>query len=73
MLCLRCAKITGFSVSHWIHHEIVLEAKRLLYHSEYSVKEIAHELGYEDHAYFSRLFKEVVRQTPGEFRRRYRE
>ena len=64
---------TGFSVSHWIQHEIILEARRLLYHSEYSVKEIAHELGYEDHTYFSRLFKKVVHKTPGEFRRRYRE
>ena len=64
---------TGFSVSYWIQQEIVLEAKRLLYHSDCTVKEIAYELGYEDHAYFSRLFKKVVSLTPGEFRRRYRE
>ena len=53
--------------------EIMLEAKRLLYHSNCSVKEIAHELGYEDHTYFSRLFKKTVGDTPGEFRRHYRE
>jgi AraC-like DNA-binding protein/mannose-6-phosphate isomerase-like protein (cupin superfamily) len=64
---------TGFAVSHWIQQEIILEAKRLLYYSDCSVKEIAHELGYEDHAYFSRLFKKTVSLTPGEFRRRYRE
>jgi len=64
---------TGFSVSYWIQQEIVLEAKRLLYHSDCTVKEIAYELGYEDHAYFSRLFKKMVSLTPGEFRRRYRE
>ena len=64
---------TGFTVSYWIQQEIVLEAKRLLYYSQCSVKEIAHELGYEDHTYFSRLFKKQVGQTPGEFRGEYRE
>jgi AraC family transcriptional activator of pobA len=63
---------TGFTVSYWIQQEIVLEAKRLLYYSQCSVKEIAHELGYEDHTYFSRLFKKQVAQTPGEFRGEYR-
>jgi len=64
---------TGQSVSNMIHHEIMLEAKRLLYHSSCSVKEIAYELGYEDHTYFSRLFKKTVGVTPGAFRRHYRE
>ena len=63
---------TGFTVSHWIRQEIVLEAKRLLYHSPCSVKEIAYKLGYEDHTYFSRLFKKTVGRTPGAFRGQYR-
>ena len=64
---------TGFNVSYWIQQQIVLEAKRLLYYSQSSVKEIAHELGYEDHAYFSRLFKKAAGRTPLEFRGLYRE
>ena len=64
---------TGQSVSTLIQQEVVLEAKRLLFHSGCSVKEIAHALGYEDHAYFSRLFKKAVGSTPGEFRRHHRE
>ena len=64
---------TGVSVSSVIQQEIMLEAKRFLYHSNCSVEEIAHELGYEDHTYFSRLFKKTVGVTPGEFRRHYRE
>lgn len=64
---------TGFSASYWIQQEVVLEAKRLLYHSDCSVKEIAYELGYEDSPYFSRLFKKAVGLTPGAFRQRYRE
>jgi AraC family transcriptional activator of pobA len=62
---------TGFTVSHWIQQEIFLEAKRLLYHSACTVKEIAYELGFEDHAYFSRLFKKTVGKTPGAFREQY--
>ena len=62
---------TGFTVSYWIQQEIVLEAKRLLYYSSCNVKEIAHELGYEDHTYFSRMFKKMVGRTPLEFRRLY--
>ncbi len=62
---------TGFTVSHWIQQEVFLEAKRLLYHSACTVKEIAYELGFEDHAYFSRLFKKTVGKTPGAFREQY--
>lgn len=63
---------TGFPVSYWIQKEIMLEAKRLLYYSQCSVKEVAFELGYEDHTYFSRLFKKVEGKTPGDFRAEYR-
>lgn len=66
-------KITGFSVSHWILQENMLEAKRLLYHSNMNVKEIAFALGYDDHTYFSRLFSNSSGESPLTFRRRYRE
>jgi AraC family transcriptional activator of pobA len=65
-------KVTGFSVSYWIHQEVVLEARRLLYYSQCNVKEITHKLGYDDPAYFSRLFKNVTGKTPLEFRADYR-
>lgn len=65
-------KTTGFSVSYWILNEIMLEAKRLLYYGGQNVKEIAHTLGYEDHAYFSRIFKKSEGVTPLSFRAEYR-
>ena len=65
-------KVTGFSVSYWIQQEVLLEAKRLLYYSQMNVKEIAHALGYSDHAYFSRLFKKAEGTTPLLFRTNYR-
>lgn len=61
-------KTTGLSVSYWILNEVMLEAKRLLYYSDQNVKQIAHNLGYEDHAYFSRLFKKAEGVTPLTFR-----
>lgn len=62
-------KSTGMTPSAWITATIILEAKRLLRCTVSTVKEVAHELGYEDHAYFSRLFKKNTGMTPLEFRR----
>lgn len=70
----ECVKsVSGFSVTYWIQYEIMLEAKRLLYYTEKSIKEVAVELGYEDHAYFSRLFTKATGIPAGQFRRQYRE
>lgn len=70
----ECVKsITGKSVSHHIQQRVILEAKRLLYHSDKSVKEIAAELGYDDYPYFSRLFTKVTGMTAVTFRRTNRE
>ena len=65
----ECVKnTTGFSVSHHIQERIILEAKRLLYYSHKSVKEIASELGFDDYPYFSRLFTKVTGMTALAFR-----
>lgn len=59
---------SGFTVHHWIHEQLMLEARRRLYHTDETIKEIAHGLGYEDHAYFSRLFRKKTGLTPQQFR-----
>lgn len=64
---------TGKSASEIIHDRIILEAKRLLYHSPKSVKEIAAELLYDDPSYFSRFFKARTGASPEQFRRHIRE
>jgi AraC-like DNA-binding protein/mannose-6-phosphate isomerase-like protein (cupin superfamily) len=70
----ECVKnTTGYSVSHHIQQRIILEAKRLLYHSDKSVKEIADELGYDDYPYFSRLFTKVTGMTALAFRNKNHE
>lgn len=63
---------TGLPVSYWITNEVMLEAKRLLYYSDFNVKQIAHEVGYDDHTYFSRLFKKFAGITPLAFKATYR-
>ena len=62
---------TGLSVSECIRNEIVIRAKRLLFHTNMSVKEIALELGYEDWAYFTRMFSKASLLTPTQFRAKY--
>lgn len=63
---------TGFTVSYWIQKMVITEAKRLLYHTDLTVKEIADDLGYDDHAYFSRLFTQIEKVSPVGYRKRYR-
>jgi len=52
-----------------IHERIMLEARRLLRHSEKPVKEIAYELGYEDIQSFSRFFRSKEGIAPLSFRK----
>lgn len=66
-------KKTGHSVSYHIQQRVILEAKRLLYHSDKSVKEIAAELGFYDYPYFSRLFTKVVGMNALAFRNKNHE
>lgn len=61
-------EISGFTASYWIQQEIILESQRLLYYTDLDIKQIAFELGYDDHAYFSRFFKKYTKMTASEFR-----
>lgn len=61
--------VTGMSVGAFIRNYIILNAKRLLVHSDLDVNEVARGLGYDDSSYFSRLFRKETGMTPLEFRR----
>lgn len=56
-----------------IHERLVLEARRLLFHTNNSMKEIAFELGFSDASYFNRFFKRETLITPAEYREKIRE
>jgi AraC family transcriptional activator of pobA len=64
---------SGKTAMEHIHDRIVLEAKRHLLHTEWSMKEIAHNLGFQDAAYFGRFFKRLTGGTPAAFRASIRE
>ncbi len=51
-----------------IKDRLILEAKRQLMFSDKSVKEIAFELGFDDPAYFSRLFSKSTGVAPSQFK-----
>ncbi|OAQ42250.1 AraC family transcriptional regulator [Pedobacter psychrophilus] len=51
-----------------ISERIIIEAKRELYLTSKTVKEIAYELGYDDEHYFSRFFKTNAEVSPQFFR-----
>ncbi|KLT64702.1 AraC family transcriptional regulator [Pedobacter sp. BMA] len=63
--------ITGDSVSAQIQQYGMLEAKRLLCFTKYTVREIAYQLGYEEPVYFGKLFKKITGFTPLQFRQKY--
>lgn len=67
-LNIRCQKYAKISATQLIQQRIILEAKRLLKSTTLSVKEIAFELGFVDHAYFSNFFKAQTGETPTHFR-----
>ena len=71
-LCEAVRRTTGQSISRTIRDEVVLRAKRLLAHSDLSVQQIAAELGFDDSAYFSRLFARASALSPSAFRDKYR-
>ena len=66
------AKITktyfNKTLTQLISERIIIEAKRELYMTDKTVKEIAYELGYDDEYYFSRFFKTNAEVSPQIYR-----
>lgn len=65
--------LTGIPVSTHIQEASIMEAKRLLYFTDNTVKEIAYEVGYDEPVYFGKLFKKITKLTPLEFRKKFRD
>lgn len=67
-LNILCKNHLQVSATKLIQQRVLLEAKRLLQTTDFSIKEIAFELGFVDHAYFSNFFKAQSGITPTQFR-----
>ena len=61
---------TGETLSASINRLRIEKAAGMLRETDRSIKETAAACGYEDPAYFRRLFRKFYYMTPGEFRRR---
>ena len=64
-----CLKLSGKSAFDITQDRLMLEACRKLTYVPASIASIAYELGFQDPAYFSRLFKKRIGLTPKQFRK----
>lgn len=67
----RFQEATGMTPIDYVHTLRIEEAKQMLEVREAPVEAIAQEVGYEDAAFFSRLFRRKVALTPAQYRRRF--
>ncbi len=61
-------QILGKNAGEIISFRVMLEAKRLLYHTSQDISQIAFNLGFDDPSYFTRFFKKMDNITPSSFR-----
>lgn len=60
--------LTGKTAKEVIQDRLTLEAKRLLFHTDLSIKEIAYQVGFEAPLHFSSFFKKQTGQSPSQYR-----
>ena len=58
----------GISPKEFMNFKLNMEAKKLLIHSELSIKEIAHNMGFQSQYYFTNFFKKVNHTSPSLFK-----
>ena len=67
----RFSQATGFAPIDYVQRLRIEDAKRRLERTEAPADEISWKVGYEDPAFFRRLFKRVTGLTPGAYRKRF--
>ncbi len=66
------SEVVGSPPQKMIHRRVILEAKRLLIHTELPASTITNMLGFSDASYFGRFFKREVGETAKSYRQRFR-
>lgn len=61
-------RITGKTVKALIQETLLTQAKTLLYNTDFSNKEIAHQLHFDEPSHFNALFKKLTGLTPVQLR-----
>jgi transcriptional regulator GlxA family with amidase domain len=67
----RFTNATGYAPLEYVQRLRIEDAKRRLERTEAPVDEIGWNVGYEDAAFFRRLFKRTTGLTPGAYRKRF--
>ncbi|MDJ0694515.1 AraC family transcriptional regulator [Mastigocoleus sp. MO_188.B34] len=62
-------RLTGKTVNNWIIERRIVEAKRLLLETNYSVKQIALDVGYQNINHFYEQFHDYYKKTPNAWRK----
>lgn len=62
--------ISGKTSTEIIKERIILEAQQLLHFSEFTISQIADQLGFKDNSYFARFFRKEVGCSPQEYRKK---
>jgi AraC-like DNA-binding protein/quercetin dioxygenase-like cupin family protein len=68
-LATRIRRVTGKTFSELLFETRLLRAKELLLYSDHRISEIAYSCGFDDHAYFSRRFRQLIGASPVDYRR----
>ena len=63
---------TGLSPHQYLLELRLVRARSMLAETEFSIKEIATQMGFEDEFYFSRLFRQKLNLSPSQWRNRNR-
>lgn len=71
-LLRRIKEETGESPLSYLQRARIDQAKVLLESTSFSVAQVTERVGYQDVGTFSGLFKRLVKQSPAEYRRRFR-
>jgi transcriptional regulator GlxA family with amidase domain len=67
----RFRAATGYTPVEYVQTLRIEAAKRLLEGGERSTEDVAFEVGYEDPAFFRKLFKRHTGVTPARYRQRF--
>jgi transcriptional regulator GlxA family with amidase domain len=67
----RFSSATGHAPLAYVQQLRIADAKRRLERTDQPVEEIGWRVGYEDPAFFRRLFKRLTGVTPGQYRRQF--
>ncbi|MBQ8993818.1 MAG: helix-turn-helix transcriptional regulator [Turicibacter sp.] len=67
----RFYEVTGETIITYLNKQRINMSTIMLRDSRLSISEIADEVGFNDTAYFAKLFKKYMHHTPSEYRQRY--